>query len=146
MDDTLTVVSLEPLKMVTKLHRRSMKAQGKSGHHNVPGRKQDVPGVVQSAPRKMCHMSTLLFGHLSDDCSNTSTTKCSLPVVRATFGAATTSKDTMIKIYSARCCELTSLVQCNPANPPVSSIAQFSVLATVSSSGHWGSRSCQVSS
>ena len=47
MDDSLTIVSLEPMKMVTK--RGSLRAQGKSGHHNVPQRKQDVSGVVQSA-------------------------------------------------------------------------------------------------
>ena len=42
MDDSLTIVSLEPMKMVTKLNRGSLRAQGKSGHHNVPERKQDV--------------------------------------------------------------------------------------------------------
>ena len=36
MDETVTIVSLEPMKMVTKLSRKSLRAQGKSGHHNVP--------------------------------------------------------------------------------------------------------------
>ena len=34
--DILTSVSLEPMNMVTKLNRRSLKSQGKLGHHNVP--------------------------------------------------------------------------------------------------------------
>ena len=46
MDDTLTILSLEAMKMVTKLNRKSLSALGKSGHHNVSGRKQEVSGVV----------------------------------------------------------------------------------------------------
>ena len=49
MDDTLTTVSLEPKKMVTKLNRKSPRAPKKSGRHNVPGRNQEVPGVVRNA-------------------------------------------------------------------------------------------------
>ena len=36
MDDTLIIVSLEPMKTVGKLKRTSLRALGKSGHHNVP--------------------------------------------------------------------------------------------------------------
>ena len=36
MDDTLTILSLEPMKMVTKLNRKSLRALEKSGHDNVP--------------------------------------------------------------------------------------------------------------
>ena len=36
MDDTLISVSLEPMRMVTKLNRKSLRAPEKSGHHNVP--------------------------------------------------------------------------------------------------------------
>ena len=40
MDHTLTILSLEPMKEVTKLHRRSLRAPGKSEHHDVPGKKK----------------------------------------------------------------------------------------------------------
>ena len=49
MDDTLTILSLEPMRMVTKLNRKSLRALEKSGHHNVPKRIQDVSGVFHSA-------------------------------------------------------------------------------------------------
>ena len=49
MDDTLTILSLEPMRMVTKLNRKSLRAQEKSGHHNVPGGEQEVSGVFHSA-------------------------------------------------------------------------------------------------
>ena len=48
-DDTLIIVSLEPVKIVAKLKRKSLRALGKSGHHSVPGRNQGVSGVVHSA-------------------------------------------------------------------------------------------------
>ena len=48
-DDTLTFVSLEPMHMVTQLNRKSLRGQVKSGHHSVPGKEQDVSGVVHSA-------------------------------------------------------------------------------------------------
>ena len=38
---TLMIVSLEPMRMVTKLHSKSLRALEKSGRHNVPGRNQD---------------------------------------------------------------------------------------------------------
>ena len=44
--------SLEPMRMVIKLNRKSLRALKKSGHHNVPRRNQ---GVVHSA--RVCHMS-----------------------------------------------------------------------------------------
>ena len=47
MDDTLTTLSLDP--MVTKLTRKSLRAQEKSGRHSVTGRNQKVSGVVRSA-------------------------------------------------------------------------------------------------
>ena len=48
MDNTLIIVSLEPMRMVTKLKRKSLRPLEKSGHHNVPGRNQEVSGVVHS--------------------------------------------------------------------------------------------------
>ena len=35
MDDTLTIVSLEPMTMVTELNRKSLRALEKSGHHTM---------------------------------------------------------------------------------------------------------------
>ena len=35
--------------MVSKLKRKPLRAQGKSGHHNVPGRNQEVAWVVHGA-------------------------------------------------------------------------------------------------
>ena len=49
MDDTLTILSLGPMKMVTKLSRKSSRALEKSGHHYVHGWKQEVSGVVHCA-------------------------------------------------------------------------------------------------
>ena len=49
MDDTLTILSTEPMRMVSKLNRKSQRALEKSGHHNVPRRKQEVLGVVHIA-------------------------------------------------------------------------------------------------
>ena len=61
MDDTLTIISLKPVKMVTQLNRKSPRAPGKSGHHSVPGRKQEVSGVVHSArPCVICQHSPWL--------------------------------------------------------------------------------------
>ena len=54
MDDTLTILSLEPMRMVTKLNRKSLRALGKSGHHNVLEMSQEVSGVVHSA--RLCVM------------------------------------------------------------------------------------------
>ena len=45
MDDTLTAISHDPIKMVTK---STASTPGKSGHHIVPGKNQDVSGVVHS--------------------------------------------------------------------------------------------------
>ena len=50
MDDTLIAVSLLPMRMVTKLNRKSRRAPGKSGHHNVPGKNREVSRAVHSAP------------------------------------------------------------------------------------------------
>ena len=41
MGDTLRIVSLEEMWMVTELNRKSLRALEKSGRHNVPGRNQD---------------------------------------------------------------------------------------------------------
>ena len=54
MDDTLTILSIETTRMVTKLNRKSLRALEKSGHHHVPGRKQEVSGVVDSG--RLCVM------------------------------------------------------------------------------------------
>ena len=54
--DTLISVSLEPMRMVTKLNRKTLRAPEKSGHHNMPGGNQEVLGVVHSA--RLCHRST----------------------------------------------------------------------------------------
>ena len=73
MDDALTNLSLERMRMVTKLNRRSLRAPEKSKHHNVTRRNQEVTGVSQCP--SMCHMSALLLGRMSnsdpDDCTNT---------------------------------------------------------------------------
>ena len=42
MGDTLTVVFTCAKVDVTKLNRKSLRALGKSGHHNVPGKNQEV--------------------------------------------------------------------------------------------------------
>ena len=44
MDDTLIIVSLEPVRMVTNTIASHREAPEKSGHHNVPGRNQEVSG------------------------------------------------------------------------------------------------------
>ena len=43
------IVSLEPMRMVTKLDRKPLRALQKSGYHTVPGRNQEVSGVVHIA-------------------------------------------------------------------------------------------------
>ena len=48
-DDTLIIVSLEPVRMVTQINRKPLRAQEKSGHHNVPRRNQQVSRVIRSA-------------------------------------------------------------------------------------------------
>ena len=40
---------VEPMRMVATLHRKSLRALEKSGRHNVPGRIQEVSGVVHNA-------------------------------------------------------------------------------------------------
>ena len=54
------IVSLEPTRMVTKLHSKSLKALEKSGRHNVPGRnqRQEVSGGRSQKCPSVCHMST----------------------------------------------------------------------------------------
>ena len=47
----------EPMRMVTKLNRKSLRALEKSGHHNVLGKIQQVSGVGSQCP-SMCHMAT----------------------------------------------------------------------------------------
>ena len=49
MDDTLTTLSLEQMRMVTQLSRKSLRALEKSGRRNVPGRDHEVSGVDLSA-------------------------------------------------------------------------------------------------
>ena len=49
MDDTLIIVSLEPMRMVTTLNRKSLRALEKAGHQNVTGKNQVVSEVVHSA-------------------------------------------------------------------------------------------------
>ena len=81
MDDTLTILSPEPMRMVTKLNRKSLKALENSGHHRAPRKKQEVSEAVQSA--RLCFTSD----HSSsgtcqlpgpDGCSNISATSFSL--------------------------------------------------------------------
>ena len=117
VDETLTSLSLEPMRMVTKLNRKSPRALEKSSHHNVPGRNQDVSGVVhcarlcvicQHSPSGTCRIQILTA-------VQTFRQRIShYPVVLDTCGAATNSKDTTIKLHSARCCVVTSFVQCYP--------------------------------
>ena len=53
------------MKIVAKLKRKSLRALRKSGHHSVPGKNQEVPGVVHSARlRAVCQHSP--FGRVSD--------------------------------------------------------------------------------
>ena len=47
MDEQL--LHLSQKRMITKLSRQSLRGLEKSGHHNVPGRNQEVSGVVHSA-------------------------------------------------------------------------------------------------
>ena len=109
-DDTLTIHSLEPKKIVTK--NQSLRATGMSGHHNVPRRKQEVSGVVHNArlcvtcqhsPSGTCQIQILTtvqtfrqrFSHP--------------PRVLVAHDAVTNSKGTTIKLHSACCFESTSL-------------------------------------
>ena len=56
MDDTLTNLSLEPMIVVTKLNRKSLRALENSTH-NVPQRKtRSLKGRPQCS--YMCHVST----------------------------------------------------------------------------------------
>ena len=48
-NDSPTSVPLEPMKMATEVDRRSLRALEESGHHVVPGKKQDVSKVVNNA-------------------------------------------------------------------------------------------------
>ena len=83
----------------------------------MPGKKQDVSGVVQSA--RLCATCR----HSSSSASRLPSFQtllllqqfCLLPRVRVTFGAASKGTDTMMKLHSASCCELNSLLQCSPA-------------------------------
>ena len=60
MDDTLTILFLEPMRMVIKLSRKSPRTVEKSGHQNVTGRNQEVSGVVHCArPRIMCQHASI---------------------------------------------------------------------------------------
>ena len=120
IDDTLTILSLEPMRMVTLFNRKSLRALEKSGQRNVPGRKQEVSGVVHSA--RLCVI-----------CQHSPWGTCRIQILATvqtfrqrifhhsaalvTYGAVTNSKDTTIKLHSARRCELSSLVQCNPLAP-----------------------------
>ena len=49
MDDNLIKVPLEPMRMVRKLHRKSMRAPEMSGHHIVHRRTQEILGVFHTA-------------------------------------------------------------------------------------------------
>ena len=88
----LTHLSLEPMRTVTKLNRKLLK-----------NRKSQESFTV---PVSVSYVNTFL-GHMSNpdlgDCSNISTTSFS----------PSNSTDTTIQLHAVRCCELTSLVQCN---------------------------------
>ena len=100
MVDTLTIVSLEPMKMVTQTNRTSLRAHGKSGLHNVPGRKQEVSRVVQSArPCVICQHSPSATRLTTISATNL-TVQLS---VSLTVQEPTARKDTMIKLHSALC-------------------------------------------
>ena len=55
MDDTLMIISFEPMRMVTRLNRKSLRASEKSEHHNVPEKIRKsfpVPVYVSYVNRK----------------------------------------------------------------------------------------------
>ena len=112
------------MRMVTKLNRKSLRAQEKSGHHDVPGRNQEVTRVVHSA----CLCVKCQHSHLGACRTPILTTVQQFgqrmshhPIARVTSSAVTNSKDTTIKLHSAHCCKLTSFVQCNPSRSRYSS-------------------------
>ena len=76
MDDTLIIISLTPLRMVTKHPRKSLRVQEKPGRHNVLGGNQKVSGDVNNA--RLCGTCRHTLGHMSysdrEDCSNISAT------------------------------------------------------------------------
>ena len=97
------------MRIVTKLNRKSLRALEKSRHHNVPGKNPEVLGVVHSARLRVI-------------CQHFSWGKCGIQIltsvrtfrqrishhqrVHVSCGAVTNSKDTTIKLHSARCCLL----------------------------------------
>ena len=126
IDDTLTNLSLEPKKIVTK--NQSLRATGMSGHQNVPRRKQEVSGVVHNArlcvtcqhsPSGTCQIQILTtvqtFRHQFSH----------PPQVLVAHGAVTNSKDTTIKVHSACCFDSTSLTMQQAA----SGMSHFAVAA-----------------
>ena len=96
MDDTM--------RMFTELSRKSLRAVEKSGHHNVPGRNQEVPGVLYSArpcvigqhfPSSTCRIQILTSRQRNSH----------HPTALVAYGAVTNSMDTTIKLHSAHCYE-----------------------------------------
>ena len=71
-------------KMVTKVNRKSLRAEEISGHHNVPGRNQEVSRAVRSA--RLCVACQHPFEHTSNsdpnDYSNISPTNYLLTIMQ----------------------------------------------------------------
>ena len=99
MDDTLTSVSLEPMRKVTKLNRKSLRTLEKSGHHDV------LEGILKSQESFTVPVHVSCVHTDPDNCSNISARISLHPVVLVAHGAVTNSEDTTIKLHSARCCE-----------------------------------------
>ena len=70
----MTIVSLEPMKMVTQLNRKSF-AEG-TRQVGTPQCDRKETGSLKSRPQcpSMCHVTTLLLGHMSDNCVDISAT------------------------------------------------------------------------
>ena len=94
--------------MVTKLSRKSLRALAKPGHHNVPGKNQEVARVVHSA--RLC-VTSLHFplGHMWNDHLNspvvhklasTHLTKCPLSLdVNPSHAAADTGLEGRVLVW-----------------------------------------------
>ena len=141
MDNTLTIVSLE---MVKKLNRRSLRGIRKVG---TPQCTRKESGCLRSRPQcpLVRHMPTLLLGNLSDDPHTILHVSCSLRLgleARHPYPACDCSRPIPNRSH----------YWVSPGHfprsaiPPVSSIAEFSVSATVSSPSQRDSRSYPLSS
>ena len=64
MDDTLTNLSLEPMKIVTQLNRKSLRALEEVGSPHC-ARNETVSLRCRSQCPSVCHTSTLSLGHMT---------------------------------------------------------------------------------